>query len=345
MSRIINYKKALRLFLGLALFLLALSQLDCVRILQHLEDCRIEYLLGSLLITMASIGFRLVIRHHLLHIFVKTPFSVILKTFLTTSYLTNMLPARLGGLLGEPWGLYSFSQKRVSLQNALAFCLVTTSAQNIRKIILTLAGLFCLAATLPMAYNLVIAAAVILYTGYTSAVLYAVFSFENVPASLARWKRWIPEKFASFFLAIGSLGKEAAAGIRFFFSRRRPVLINLSLLLIISTLLESLRLWVLLLAFGVHFNFLYLLLIPSLAYAVTALPVSLGGFGITEVSGLIVFKSFGIQPEIALSVVFLDRILSTYWNFVVGAFLIPFIRLPGREDFSTEKINALEPLD
>jgi len=338
-----NYNKLFKFMLGLTLFLSAVFQVDYTKTILHLEHCNFLYLAGALLITMVSILTRLTIRKHLLDVFSKTSFSVVFKTFLSTSYLTNLLPARLGGLLGEPWAFYSFSRKKIKFNDAMAFCLITTSSQNIRKIIISMVGLIWFFSLFPGYYSLLIILAVLLYTGYTATILYAVFSFKKIPGTIEKFKRFIPKKTASFLISISDIGRQTASRIKFFFVQKKIVLPQLVMLLIISTLFESFRIWLLLLSFGVQFNFLYLLLIPSLAYSVTALPISIGGFGVTEVSGLLVFKSFGIEPEIALSVVFLDRALSTYWNFLIGAFLIPFIKLPRRQDFSGSDINELLP--
>lgn len=330
-------KTWIKVLIGLLLFYIALRHLDYEKLSGLMGNASLWLLFLALIITIIHIFTMLTIRTFLLNIFGNIKFPAVLKTYFTTIYLINILPARAGGMLGEPWGLYSFSGKKIKFQDALAFCLVITSCQNIRKIVLTIIGLVIFLKLLPEYYSLIIIVAVLLYAGYTATVMSAVFMSEKLVAVTEKYRRAIPGKIRSFLLAMSDIGRQTAAGIKKFLGHKGRVASGVLILLMISTLFETLRMWVLLLAFGVEFNFFYLLLIPSLAYSVTALPISPGGLGITEISGLLVFKAFGLEPEIALSTVFLDRALSTYWTFLVGALLIPFISLPRREDFFNGK--------
>ena len=331
------------MLIGLLLFYLALGHLDYDKLAGLLAGTRSWLILLSLGITVLHIFVLVVIRTRLVNFLGPVDLLAVLKTYFSTIYFINILPSRAGGLVGEPWGLHSFSRGKIGFNDALAFCLVITSAQNIRKIILTVTGLILFFRMLPEYYAVIIILAVALYAGYTAMIISAVLMSDRIEAMIGRRERLIPRRIRAFLLSLCNVGRQTAAGIKKFLSHGFRVFSALSVLLIISTLFESFRLWVLLRAFGVDFDFFYLLLIPSLAYSVTALPISLGGFGITEVSGLLVFKAFGLSPEIALAAVFLDRSLSTYWTFLVGALLVPFIKLPRREDFSREPSHEPYP--
>ena len=332
-------KTWIKVLIGLLLFYLALGHLDFAKLAGLLAGTRPWLILLAFGITVLHIATMVLIRTYLVNFFGKIDFSAMLKTFFSTTYFINILPSRAGGLLGEPWGLYSFSRGKIDFNDALAFCLVITSAQNLRKIALTVVGLMLFYRILPDYYAIMIMAAVALYAGYTAVIIAAVLMSGKIVGLIETYGRLVPQKVVVFLLSLCQVGRQTAAGIKKFLSRGIRVVSVIMALLINNTLFESFRLWLLLQAFGVDFNFFHLLLIPSLAYSVTALPISLGGFGITEVSGLLVFKAFGLAPEIALTAVFLDRALSTYWTFLVGALLVPFIKLPRREDFLQEPLT------
>jgi len=326
-------KTWIKVLIGLLLFYIALAHLDYDKLFSLMQKADLRFIFLALIITVGHILVMITIRTYLINGLGKVDFAAVLKTYFSTIYFINILPSRAGGMLGEPWGLYSFSRGRIKFNDAFAFCLVITSFQNIRKVTLTIIGLALFFTMLPKYYAVMIVAAVMLYAGYTATIITAVFKSQKIVSLTENYNRLIPGRVISFLLAMCDIGQQTAAGIINFLGQKIRVVSGVPVLLAFCTLFESFRIWILLQAFGVEFNFFYLLLIPSLAYSVTALPISPGGFGVTEVSGLLVFKAFGIAPEIALSTVFLDRALSTYWTFLVGAFLIPFIKLPRREDF------------
>ena len=332
----------IKVLIGLLLFYIALEHLEYDKLSNLVQNARLWLIFLALIITIGHILVMITIRTYLLNTFGKINLFTVLKTYFSTAYLTNILPARAGGILGEPWGLYSFSRGTIKFNDAFAFCLVITSSQNIRKIALTIIGLVLFFKMLPEYYAAMIILAVILYTGYTTTIISVVFLSGKVALLTEKLRRFMPKKMVSFLLAMSKIGHQTAASIKFFLGHQVRVVSGVLILLILCTLFEAFRIWILLMAFGVEFNFFYLLLIPSLAYSVTALPVSLGGFGITEISGLLVFKALGIAPEIALATTFLDRALSTYWTFLVGALLLPFIKLPRKEDFFDNKKEMFE---
>lgn len=63
-------------------------------------------------------------------------------------------------------------------------------------------------------------------------------------------------------------------------------------------------------------------LLPTLAYSVTILPISIGGLGIAELSATLVLAALGVPINIAASVVLLDRLLGSYLPNLLGAFFL-----------------------
>jgi uncharacterized protein (TIRG00374 family) len=58
---------------------------------------------------------------------------------------------------------------------------------------------------------------------------------------------------------------------------------------------------------------------------VSLLPLTPGSIGVTEATAAFVFFSFGVTYEVAVSVIFLDRLFGTYLPAVIG--WIPAVRM------------------
>ncbi len=90
-----------------------------------------------------------------------------------------------------------------------------------------------------------------------------------------------------------------------------------ALLFVSFVVLSGVRFGIIGASLGVDLPLLLYFLIPTLVYSVTILPVSIGGIGITEVTGTTVLVTLGVQPSIATSVVVLDRIFAAYLPLVL----------------------------
>jgi uncharacterized protein (TIRG00374 family) len=89
----------------------------------------------------------------------------------------------------------------------------------------------------------------------------------------------------------------------------------------VSTILvlRSIRVWLLLVAFGVDFQPLVLLpVVLVTAYSVTVLPLTPGGIGVAEASATIVLVALGVPNDVAVPVVFLDRFLGVYLTVLIA---------------------------
>jgi uncharacterized protein (TIRG00374 family) len=82
----------------------------------------------------------------------------------------------------------------------------------------------------------------------------------------------------------------------------------------------SLRVWILLTELGGDFSPVILLpIILVMAYSVTILPLTPGGVGIAEASATAVLVAFGVTPELAATVILIDRSLGAYLPAILGA--------------------------
>ncbi len=320
----------MKAMMGIFLLGIAITQIDFHKTWDNLQQCDYRFLLLAALVSFGNVFWAMWIRKKLLNLLEKASYGIMLKAFFVTNYIRHFVPANLGGLLGEPWGLYSFSQGRISVEKGLAFVILTTITQNIRRILITLLGLLLLFPLLPGGYVGIISLAVIAYAVYTGMILLLTFPRLKVFRVLKPFQALNSRIANGFSDKFKFLSKTIGEHFRWLLHEKRTYLI-LGILTMSNIVLESLRLWLLLYSFGVSFNFFSLLLIPSLAYSVTVLPISLGGIGISELSGIIIFQSFGIAAEISFAVVFLDRFLFTYWGFMLGGLFIPFLKNPFRK--------------
>lgn len=82
----------------------------------------------------------------------------------------------------------------------------------------------------------------------------------------------------------------------------------------------SIRVWILLIELGGDFSPVLLLpIVLVMAYSVTILPLTPGGVGIAEASATAVLVAFGVTPEIAATVIIIDRSLGAYLPAILGA--------------------------
>ena len=69
-----------------------------------------------------------------------------------------------------------------------------------------------------------------------------------------------------------------------------------------------------------------------MAYAVTILPISIGGIGVAEASAVLVFSSLGFPIEVVAPVVLVDRIFASYLPGVMGVYTAVRTGLPVSEE-------------
>lgn len=72
------------------------------------------------------------------------------------------------------------------------------------------------------------------------------------------------------------------------------------------------RFWLLSNAFGQAYPLIYYIFLPSMAYVVTVLPVSFGGIGIAEATGVTVLVALGTPESIAAAIILTDRVFGAY---------------------------------
>jgi len=306
---------------------LVLLKIDFSKTWQLIKQCDYMLLLLAAGVQIVSIFWATWIRKEILSLLEQTSYGVMLKAFFVSNYIASFTPANIGGLLGEPWGLYSFSRGLIPMGKSLALVLLSLIAENCRRIVLASLGALLFFSALPKSYIGVILLAITTYVLYSCIIVMLIFP--HIKASLfLRSLLTIGGRFATGLFDRVKLSADKVGHHFQQLLRNRWTYVLLVIMVISNIFLETLRLWLVLLAFGIYFDFEMLLIVPSLAYSVTVLPISLGGLGAAEISGIFVFQSFGIAPEIALPAVFMDRFIFTYWIFALGGVFAPFMKIP-----------------
>ncbi|MFC4246656.1 lysylphosphatidylglycerol synthase transmembrane domain-containing protein [Natribaculum luteum] len=109
-------------------------------------------------------------------------------------------------------------------------------------------------------------------------------------------------------------------------SINRQQLVQAFGLLILSLLAPALR-WILIApAVDIELSLVVLLVAPTVAYLPTVLPISFGGIGVAELSGVAVLTALSGDPTAAAALVFVDRVIGDYLP-LLGSGLIATVDL------------------
>jgi len=101
----------------------------------------------------------------------------------------------------------------------------------------------------------------------------------------------------------------------------------------ISTFLVS---YVLFIALGAKTPFIFIIIAVSVGYFFGDLSPSPGGVGIMEAAALLIYIAMGINPEIALSVALLDRVISLFYRIGIGGVTVLSFNKRIRRSFKKE---------
>ncbi|GKZ14669.1 lysylphosphatidylglycerol synthase transmembrane domain-containing protein [Haladaptatus sp. T7] len=211
----------------------------------------------------------------------------------TVDFVVNsFLPTRLGSLATTPLIL----NKYTGIELRRAFVIKGVQLQMIAAIngLVALAGLFVLLRYLGRNIALVLLASATVYLALP------VFAF------LLGWvdlPRFVTDRAPKLLASVGEMQHDL-------FSSNK--LKSVALLFVSFVVLSGVRFGIVGASQGLELSPLRYLLIPTLIYSVTVLPVSIGGIGVTEVTGTTVLVALGVSPSVATSVIILDRVFAAY---------------------------------
>ncbi|MCO8246697.1 lysylphosphatidylglycerol synthase transmembrane domain-containing protein [Haladaptatus sp. AB643] len=227
----------------------------------------------------------------------KIRFLPIFKVDTVDFVVNSFLPTRLGTLATTPLIL----NKYTGIKLRRAFVIKGVQLQMIAAIngLVALAGLFLLVQYLERGLALVLLVSAGAYLSIPVGVF--LLAWVDLPSFISDRAPKLLSSAAEMQHDILSPNKVKSAGLLF----------------LSFVVLSGVRFGVIGTSQGLELSPLLYLLIPTLVYSVTVLPISIGGIGITEVTGTTVLVALGVPPGLAASVVVLDRIFAAYLPLVL----------------------------
>ncbi len=241
---------------------------------------------------------------------IKIKFSKATGFYFVGLFFNNFLPSSLGGDLFRMFDVHKFSQKGTSAVSSV--------------IIDRFMGFFVLSCFAVLLFPVIIIENVFNrhYIFYFSIFIFAwifvLFLFFN--KRFAQPFVWIYEKIVPEGIHLKT--REVYRKINHF-GKSRSLFFKL---IFISLLIQSLRIFMHYLvsrSLGIHVSCSYFFFIIPFIAIVSSLPISIGGIGIRESIGMILFSNIaGIQNDIAVSIEFLAYLVAIITSFPGGIIFI-----------------------
>lgn len=315
---------------GLGILIWFLQQFSLTRLWTFVIDLPVPIIVALLVVSVAGQLALYGMWYALCNGFASTDYASGAKISLTIDFVNLAVPSRLPAIALNPLMIRQFTS--LDDGESVAVTLVHTSVFALCYGIVGLVGLFVAASGLSNGVLLVVVTAVCGYVFAGISTIVAARTSGRLPtligplrAVLAR----VPDVMAERLRSAASVPAEALADYERLLGQRR--VLGTYLLAWIGGILfpSGVRVWLLLSVSGVDPP--SLLVVPALtltAYAVTILPISVGGIGVAEATATLVFVSLGYPFEIAGPIVLVDRTLNEYLPGLAGAYPATSINLP-----------------
>ncbi|WP_336339163.1 lysylphosphatidylglycerol synthase transmembrane domain-containing protein [Haloarcula brevis] len=251
-------------------------------------------------------------------------------TTLIVNFVNQLLPSRLSGRLAAPFVLRS--QTGMAYSDAAAASALHTGIFALYYGVAATAGLVLAVPLLRVELLLLLALATSLYFAAGLTILLGGLNLSYLDrfigwlsGAAARVPR-VGEKLAARLDGLLAFTDSSTATFRRLAGEPGVWLRYAVGWTVDLVLAPGVRVGLLLGSFGVAFEPLVAVpLYLLVAYAVTLLPLTPGGIGVTEATATAVFVALGVPAEVVVPVVFVDRFLSIYLPSLAGWY--PSVRL------------------
>lgn len=276
-----------------------------------------------LIVTVAGLLARFYTWHATLRPIERTDLQTAGIVDLVVNFVNQLLPSRLTGRLAAPFVLRS--KLELSYADATAASGIHTALYALLYGAVGLGGLVLAYHRLPIGLTILLGLSIGLYLVSGTAVL-------TVGTNLKRFD-WVVSGTTRLLGRLPLVGDALAAradeavaftadshgSFRKLAGDPRLWTRYTAGWLVAMLLAPGVRVWLLLSAFGVSFEPIALLPVYLvMAYSVTLLPLTPGGFGITEATTTAVFVGLGVPSAAIVPVVFADRFLGVYFPALAG---------------------------
>jgi len=315
--------KLVQIAIATAAWLWLLSQLDFDRTLSLFAGVGTIVPVALAIVTALEFGSRFSMWYVLLNVINSTRFRTAATIDVLIKFINHLIPSKASGHSIAPIVLHHFTDH--DWAESLAIAALNTGFYATLYSVVAVIGLGIFVFDLPFGLLAVIGLSTGLYLLIGGTILTIG---RRIGATSGLMERLLPsltgvplagEFLDRFLSALPSLAADSSRTFRSLSARREVVGFYTVAWLGTLMIFPGLRVGILLSAFGAPFEPLFLLpFVLVMAYSVTILPITPGGVGIAEASAVIVFVALGIPEEVAISVVFLDRLLGVYLPAALG---------------------------
>lgn len=322
-QRFVSAKALLRYTIAAGALAWVVTTLDWRRSLVLMLDIPLPILGGILSVSILAFISRAWLWVSLLNHFGEVSISDVLQADLVVKFVNSFFPSRFSGQSIAPVALRHFTG--MEWANVTAVVVANTALYAVFYGVFSLIGLVILFPAFPIELVAFVALSVSLYLA-VGVVLFAGGWNLQVVKHFLEWVTpyfdYVPF-FGNYMIAIvtsvTSGMDESAEGFRAIVRDTNAVLGFAGSLLLTLGVLNGVRVYLLIVGMGGSPETPWLLpLYVVTAYAVTILPLSPGGIGVTEATSILVFSSIGYPTEVIVPAVFLDRILGAYLPALAG---------------------------
>lgn len=319
--------KILRVIIGLGLFGVIIWKIDLGNVLHVFLQARWPYLFPALIFSVLQFIISAVAGKYLIGSVSTIKLLQLLRVNFSTRFLSHITPSRLSGLAGKPLLLSRVMENRLTIEDGGVFTVFTNLVNSSRILMLGGIGLGIFFWLFNPAYRIAIGGSLLVYFVLCLFSIILIFRKDSIRyvKSFGHWcMNYLPEFSVIEDLSLkfkNILEEVENSKVRITKDKKRFAL-YWPIIWVSTTFLSAFRFWFLFQAFSRDLNLSILFVLPILAYSVTVLPLSVGGMGAAEISGVYAFVVIGVEEEIAFSVILLDRVLSMYLIAMVGAFTI-----------------------
>ncbi len=319
--------KIIKFAISVALLFFIFKKVDWARILETFRSIDLLLFCGSFIIGHIIQLFLCVFRwQQILKICcqIQAGYITLLKTYWSSLFIGYFVPAGLGS------DIYRVS--RLAMTKGFYGKQITTVL--FEKIYIFLADIILILATYMLVYPLIMPGTNmqeikkvmggIATAGILLILVMVALRYINMASCIEyKLKTYLfkLKKKAPSTLSIGSILEP--------FTSFKNTIIFVFLTILIRITISSLGGWCLFASLGVSLPFKVHIFAWSVMYILLKLPVSIGSFGVREVSYVILFGFFGVEKEVALTASFLG-LASTLCLTLLGGINIKFPTKPGK---------------
>lgn len=327
-----NQRALRKQFLTLSKYLVAVVALawvvytiDMRTTIETIRDLSMFTLLLLVAASIASVLARVAMWYVLVTYFTAVDLKRLLAADLIIKFVNTLFPSRLSGRSIAPIVLRHFTE--LGWSRAVAVTVAQTGLYAVLYGLVGLFGVILSIETYGSGLSFIILLSVSVYLAVGAAVVLAGWRldiFDQLVRRLARLVAPFPAG-NSIATALNSFRSELLDGsdeqFQLLLCNRKTVCLFVVTWVVAVMIVPAIRIGILFSATGISgIEILLLPLYIVVAYSVTILPITPGGIGVAEATGVAVFLALGAPEGAIVTVVFLDRFFGLYLPSLFGWF-------------------------